>query len=491
MPNVGKEEITGAHDTEIPTEFVDYMTSGWREQEIELVPVPHLDRLSARRALLSNAFPGETLVIPTGRIQWRSYGAPYPFRGGSDLLWLTADQDPNSVLVMHPITGGHDAVLYVDPRHDPASGVGYLDRILGEVWQGRCLSPEEKTTVLGVQTRPIGDLPTVLRRAGRNTRVLRGYDAGIDRGLLPATEENAAHDALLASVLAELRLRKDDWELAQLQEAVDITVRGFEDVARALPSDRAVSERLLEGIFATRARHDGNGVGYNSIVAAGAHSTILHWGRNDGPVRPDGILLMDMGAEARSCYTADVTRVLPVSGTFTTAERDVYDIVHAARDAGLAAMAPGVAFDDVNLACRRTLTEGLRDLGVLKCGVEEAMQDKRQPYRRWTLCAFGHMLGLDVHDCGHARPEYYGQGVLGEDHVLTMEPGLYLQPHDELVPEGLRGIGVRLEDDVRVTADGVQVLSAALPVGARETETWLAAQREAGPRLPGGHGPTA
>ncbi|WP_406280778.1 aminopeptidase P family protein [Embleya sp. NBC_00896] len=491
MGNIGKEELTGAHDTEIPAEFVEYMTSGRREQETVLVPVPQLDRMAARRAALSNAFPGETLVVPTGRIQWRTFGGPYPFRGGSDLLWLTADQDPNSVLVMHPIAGGHDAVLYVDPRHDPASGVGYLDRILGEAWQGRCLSPEEKSTVLGVHTRPIGELPAALGRAGATVRVLRGYDATIDRGLLPATEENAARDALLASVLAELRLEKDDWELAQIQEAVDITVRGFEDVARQLPTDRAISERLIEGIFATRARHDGNGVGYSSIVAAGANSTILHWGRNDGVVRPDGIILMDMGAEARSCYTADVSRVLPASGTFTTAERDVYDIVYAAHQAGLAAMAPGVAFQDIDLACKRVQAEGLRDLGVMKCGVEEALEDKRQPYRRWTLCAFGHMLGLDVHDCGHARPEHYGQGVLRENQVLTMEPGLYLQPHDELVPEGLRGIGIRIEDDVRVTGDGVQVLSAALPAASREVESWLAAQREAGPRLPGHDGPAA
>lgn len=491
MGNVGKEELTGAHDNDIPAAFVDYMTGNWRERETTLVPVPHAERTAARRAALSHAFPGETLVVPTGRIQWRSYGAPYPFRGGSDLIWLTADQDPNSVLVLHPIGGGHDAVLYVDPRHGPASGVGYLDRILGEVWQGRCLSPEEKSAVLGVQARPIGELPAVLGRITGPVRVLRGYDTGIDREVLPATAENAVRDALLASVLAELRLPKDDWELAQLQEAVDITVRGFEDAARVLPSERVLSERLLEGVFATRARHDGNGVGYASIVAAGAHATTLHWVRNDGVVRPDGLLLMDMGAEARSCYTADVTRTWPVSGGFSAAERDVYDIVHAARDAGLAAIAPGVAFEDIDLACKRVQIEGLRDLGLVKVGVEEALADKRQPYRRWTLAAFGHMLGLDVHDCGHARPEHYAQGVLRERHVLTMEPGIYLQPHDELVPEGLRGIGVRIEDDVRVTADGARVMSHALPVAAADVEAWLAAQREAGPRLPGDDGHTA
>lgn len=132
----------------------------------------------------------------------------------------------------------------------------------------------------------------------------------------------------------------------------------------------------------------------------------------------------------------------------------------------------------------RVLAEGLRDLGILNCSVDEAMDSNSQVHR-WTLPGFGHMLGLDVHDCGHASPEAYSAGVLRENYVLTMEPGLYLQPHDELVPVELRGIGVRLEDDVLVTGDGVRVLSRALPTSPREIETWLAAQREAGPRDPG------
>lgn len=487
MPNIGREEISGAHDANLPQQFLDFMVAGWREEAIDLTPVPQVKNLAQRRARLSAAFPGDTLVIPTGNIRSRTFGAPYLFRGGSDFLWLTGDQDPNSVLVMHPTPTGHDAVLYVQPRSDTASGLAYLDRMGGEIWHGRRHSEREKSTVLEIDTRTLADLPDTVRRAASSgtTRVLRGYDARIDGSLPPTSAEHAPSDALLASVLSELRLEKDEWEIEQLRDAVDATVLGFEDVARRLPADTPVAERFVDGIFALRARYSGNGLGYSSVVGGGPRSTILHWSRNDGLVEPGQILLIDMGVENVNGYTADVTRVLPVSGTFTTAQRDVYDIVHASRCAGLAVMAPGVEFRTVHLTCMSVLAEGLRDLGILKSGVDEALDKNSQVYRRWTLHGFGHMLGLDVHDCGHARPEAYAEGVLRENYVLTMEPGMYLQPHDELVPAELRGIGVRLEDDVLITGDGARVLSESLPTSSREIEAWLVAQRGAGPRMPG------
>jgi Xaa-Pro aminopeptidase len=246
-----------------------------------------------------------------------------------------------------------------------------------------------------------------------------------------------------------------------------------------------VSERLLEGVFGLRARHDGNDVGYSSIVGSGGHGAILHWTRNDGRTAPGDLLLMDMGVENRQLYTADVTRTLPVNGRFTPLQRQVYDIVHRAQQAGIDAVKPGVKFEDIHQTCMRALTEGLADLGVLPVSVDEAMSKEATLYRRWTLHGFGHMLGLDVHDCARARSERYRKGTVEEGYVLTVEPGLYFQPEDELVPAELRGIGIRIEDDVLVTAAGARNLSAGLPRSADEVEAWLAAQRETGPRLPG------
>ncbi len=484
MANIGREELSGAHDARIPKKFLDLMLLGWRDEPVDTTPVAHAANLAARRAKLSAAFPGEALVAPTGNIRSRTFGAPYLFRAGSDFLWLTGDQEPNSVLVMHPNGDGHDAVLYVQPRSDASSGLQYLDRVDGEIWHGRRFSPQEKSQILQIQTAGLTELPATLRGLTGSVRVLRGYDEVIDRSLLPVTADNVERDALLAAVVSELRLVKDEWELAQLRNAVDATILGFQDVARRLPADLPTPERVIDGTFEWRARVNGNTVGYSSVVGGGERTAILHWAHNTGVVSPGQTLLMDMGVENDNCYTADITRVLPVSGTFSTAQRDVYDIVHASRCAGLEKVAPGVPFREIHLTCMRVLAEGLSGLGILPGSVDEAMDPESTVYRRWTLHGFGHMLGLDVHDCGHSRPEAYGDGVLAENQVLTMEPGLYLQSHDELVPAELRGMGVRIEDDVLVTATGNTVLSAALPTDSHEIESWLATQREAGARTP-------
>ncbi|MEU7864054.1 M24 family metallopeptidase [Nonomuraea sp. NPDC049141] len=312
----------------------------------------------------------------------------------------------------------------------------------------------------------------------------RGVRCGLDPRVDAVVPTTGIRDRELAAAISELKLVKDEWEIAQLQDAIDATVRGFEDVARVVPADRGVSERLIEGVFGLRARHDGNDVGYGSIVCAGPHATILCWKRNDGLTVPGQLLLMDMGIENNHLYTADVTRTLPVSGAFSPLQREVYDIVYASQQAGMEAIKPGVKVADVHLTCMRVLAEGLAELGVLRVSADEAMDPASMLYRRWTLHSFGHMLGIDVHDCAAARPDHYREGELSAGNVLTVEPGLYFQPEDDMVPAELRGVGIRLEDDILVTAEGAVNLSVGLPRRAEEVEAWLATQRDAGPRLP-------
>ena len=480
------EVRTESHDPDFPEAFLQFMRSGWRDEALAVTPRAEVPNHAKRRAALSDAFPGETLVIPTGPEKTRANDTEYPFRPGSDFVYLTGDHDPDSVLILRPTGSGHEATLYTRQRSSKQTDEFFRSRD-GELWVGRRHTLAEKATELGLQTAPYAELGRALADcAPARTRVLRGLDPNIDRTIRAYDpDQGGARDRELAAVISELKLVKDEWEVSQLQAAIDATVLGFEDVARVLPADRPVSERLLEGIFGLRARHDGNDVGYSSIVGAGAHATILHWIRNNGTTKPGELLLMDMGVEGRHLYTADVTRTLPVSGTFTPLQRQVYDIVHASQQAGMDAVRPGVQFRDVHLTCMRVLAEGLDDLGLLPVSVDEAMDPQSTVYRRWTLHGFGHMLGIDVHDCSYARKESYRDGTLGEGYVLTVEPGLYFQPEDELVPEELRGIGVRIEDDVLVTADGARNLSAGLPRSSAEVETWLAVQREAGPRLPG------
>jgi len=478
-----------AHDPDYPERLREFMRTGWRETAREAAPAPEAERYAARRAALSAAFTGQTLVIPTGPEKIRANDVSYQFRPGSDFVWLTGERDPDSVLILRPAGAGHDATLYIRPRSPKDTDEFFRDRVNGELWIGRRATLAEKSAELGIGSAPLAELPRALAGcAPATTRVLRGLDPVVDRAVRRYDEpggEAGARDRELARTLSELKLVKDGWEIAQLRAAVDATVLGFEDAARVLPADRPISERRFEGAFTARARHDGNDVGYGSIVAGGSHATILHWTRNDGMVGPGDLLLADMGVEGHHYYTADVTRTLPVSGRFTAAQRRIYELVLAAQQAGLDAVKPGLKWEDLALTVNRVLAEGLAGLGLLPCSVDEALDQQSAVYRRWTLHGFGHLLGIDVHDCVNARQERYRKGTIEEGFVFTVEPGLYFQPEDELVPAELRGVGIRIEDDVWCTAEGAVNLSAGLPRDPGQVESWLAVQRAAGPRLPG------
>jgi Xaa-Pro aminopeptidase len=276
---------------------------------------------------------------------------------------------------------------------------------------------------------------------------------------------------------------KDDYEVEQLRAAVAATQEGFEAMIAALPEavEKGRGERWLEGVFALHARHRGNGVGYDSICAAGDHANTLHWIRNTGELREGELVLIDAGVEVDSLYTADVTRTLPVDGTFTEAQREVYDAVLAAQEAGLAAVRPGNRFSDVHDAAIRVVAEHLEAWGLLPDGVTaEDTLDKEhgQYHRRWMVHGTSHHLGLDVHDCALATREEYMDAELRPGMVLTVEPGLYFKADDLKAPERFRGIGVRIEDDVLVTADGHENLSAGMPRTAEDVEAWIARVQE-------------
>ena len=221
-------------------------------------------------------------------------------------------------------------------------------------------------------------------------------------------------------------------------------------------------------------RLDGNDNGYPSIVASGAHACVFHWIRNDGELRDGELVLIDAGVEAESLYTADITRTFPINGKFTPAQRKIYSLVYAAQEAGMKAVKPGAKFRDFHVAASEVLARGLEEMGVLPIPAEESLKPDVGLHRRWTVHGTGHMLGMDVHDCAHARKEAHPEGILKEGMILTVEPGLYIQPDDMLFPAEYRGIGVRIEDDVLVTKDGYKNLSSAMPRHPDEIEAWMA-----------------
>ncbi|GLY32658.1 aminopeptidase P family protein [Kineosporia sp. NBRC 101731] len=454
QPGTGRPAWSGTRPPRLVNQsvgFQNWIAQGWGDRDVPAPVDPAAARAAAaHRARLSAALPGRTIVLSAGLLKARNADADYAFRADSDFVWATSCQVDGAVLVMTPSGSGHDAVLYLPPPARPGEKDFYASPAHGELWVGPSAGIEAWQAAL--------DLPV---------RAISAY-----------VPPEAAHDldaiAQIAEVTSDLRMIKDDWEIAQLREAIDATVGGFAAVAGELPRvlSENLSERWLQGTFDRHARTFGNGPGYATIVGSGPHAPILHWVRCDGPILPGETLLLDMGVEANSLYTADVTRTIPAGGTFTQTQRAVHDLVEASHRAGMDQVRPGAEYSDFHFASMEVIAQGLHDWGLLPVSVDEALAPEGQQHRRYLACGVGHHLGLDVHDCGKSDYEKYQGAPLAPGMVLTVEPGLYFHAHDETLPPELRGIGVRIEDDLLVTQTGHEVLSGALPIDAAGLEQW-------------------
>lgn len=462
-PNVTEVPDQNANRSTTPSSevFREYIASGWAPRE-DVLPAPREQApfAAARRATLSASHVGERIIVAAGGLKQRSNDTEYPFRAHTAFSWLTgwgSDSEPDAVLVMEPKdsgqgTPGHDTTLYFRERAGRDSDEFYANSSIGEFWIGPRPSLKQVAADLGLATADLADLSP--------------EDAAA--ALLPLGTE-------LARDLSEMRLVKDAWEIAEMRKAIAATALGFADIARVLPSiaGNVRGERLVEGAFSSRARLEGNGVGYDTIAASGAHACILHWTTNDGTVNTGDLILIDAGVELDSYYTADITRTIPVSGTFSPVQREVYEAVRAAADAAFAIVKPGIQFKDIHATAMAVIAEKTAAWGMLPVSAEEATLPDNQHHRRYMVHGTSHHLGLDVHDCSQARRDMYMDGILEPGMVFTIEPGLYFQPDDLTVPEEFRGIGVRIEDDILVTATGAENLSVGIPRTANEVEAWV------------------
>lgn len=467
--------------TPISEAFRDFIQTGWAPAPSpSATPWDHMVHVHERRRRLSGDFPGVSLIIPAGVPKQRSNDTDYPFRPHSAFAYLTgwgARATPGSVLLGSPADQGHSWTLYVSPPAPRTSDEFYANPAVGEFWTGRRPGLEEVGAWMDTPTRDLAlwSLDAVDARA---TAIIQDADPALTRELRDARgAEDSSGDDRLAEVISEMRLVKDDYEIAELKAAIAATHRGFQDIVNSLPQalSHPRGERVIEGAFHARARAEGNDVGYGTIAASGHHACILHWVTNDGPVTPGDLLLVDAGVERDSLYTADITRTLPVSGTFTPEQRQVYDAVLEAADAAFAAVKPGAIFRDIHQAAMTVIAARVSEWGLLPVGLEEALAPEGQHHRRYMIHGTSHHLGLDVHDCAQARREMYLEGELRPGMVFTIEPGLYFQPDDETVPPQWRGVGVRIEDNILVTETGAVNLSAALPRTAQDIEAWLGA----------------
>lgn len=485
--------------------FRKFMTTGWAEPDRITEALPSSAYTAARREAIGRRFPGERLVFPAGAHKQRANDLDYAFRPNTSFAYFTGlgeDYDPDAVLVLDPVSPDspeakqgltHTPSLYIHQPADHSTKDFYMSAEYGEYWIGPRPGMAEFQTMTGIETHDLSQLADAVGKdvgvdGGVQVRVIREADPAVNEAVQSARtaggfddpDANDQADAELHQACAEVRVIKDEYEIEQMRQAVEATHHGFNEVLKHLDEavDTPRGERLIEGWFEGNARFEGNNVGYDTIVATGEHAPRLHWMRNNGTPHSGDLLLMDAGVEVNDLYTADITRTFPLNGKFSPLQRRVYDAVFAAQQAAFEACVPGAKFSVIHDTCMRVTAEKLHELGLLPVSVEESLSPEGQQHRRWLACGVGHHLGLDCHDCAQARDSEYFDAELKPGMVFTIEPGLYFQSDDLLVPPEYRGIGVRIEDDVLMTERGPVWLSEAIPRTADAVEQWMADMRE-------------
>ncbi|UJP06663.1 MAG: Xaa-Pro aminopeptidase [Nitrosomonas sp.] len=408
-------------------------------------------------------------VIPTAPERLRNRDAHYPYRFDSYFYYLTGFREPEAVLVLVAANDKTPVkhILFCRQKDQER-----------EIWDGFRYGPEAAKTIFGFdEAHPIDQLDELLPKLlADQTAVYTalGLDAAWDQrviGWLNRVREQArtgvaAPEQIRDSrvLLDEMRLIKDTGELQVMQRAADISAQAHQRAMQTVRPGMREFEIEAELLY-TFYRHGAQAPAYTSIVAGGANACVLHYVQNDAELKSGDLLLIDAGCELDG-YASDITRTFPVNGKFTAAQRDVYQLVLAAQAAAIAQVQPEKRWNDPHQAALHVLAQGFIDLGLCQGSVDAVLES--EDYKRFYMHRTGHWLGMDVHDAG----EYKQKGewrALQPGMVLTVEPGCYIRPADN-VPEHFWNIGIRIEDDVVVTPLGHEILTQAAPKTIAEIE---------------------
>jgi len=428
-----------------------------------------------RQQLLEAMGPNAVAILVGGRLAVRSADTEYPFRQDSDFWYLTGFDHPDAVAVLST-RQEPTYTLFVQPR-DPSA----------EIWNGYRPGVEGAVADYGAdeahsREELLTKLPELLRGAERLYHAL-GRDAEIDARVISLQDEirRQSRGGVLPArelidprlLVHEMRLVKSPAEIDLMQTAAAISYEAHERAARLAWPGRFEYELEAELAHAFRAR-GGAGPAYGIIVGGGVNATILHYVRNDQRLGPGEAVLIDAGVEYAG-YASDVTRTYPVGGRFEPPARDLYEVVLEAQEAAIAASGPGRTLPEIHRVAVRKLVEGMVDLGLLEGEVDGLIES--EAYRRYYMHGTSHWLGLDVHDVGayvtrdaggEARPRPLEPGM-----AYTIEPGIYVARDDSEAPESFRGIGIRIEDDVVITENGVLNLNRDIPKSVADIEAWV------------------
>jgi len=418
-----------------------------------------------RRARLINLMRRGIAVIPTAPEVLRNGDAHYPYRYDSHFHYLTGFDEPEAVLVLVagqglPANGSPQAILFCREKN--------MER---EIWDGFRRGPEAAHTEFGFDaTFPISQLDDKLTELMGNQSALfhpLGAHAVWDDRILELrarvqaqarngiTAPNEIHDVRM--LLDEMRLIKDSEELSTMRRAAAISTAAHIRAMRATRPGRMEYEIEAELLHEFR-RSGAQAPAYTPIVAGGANACVLHYIGNNAALRDGDLLLIDAACEVDG-YAADITRTFPVNGQFSAAQKDVYEVVLAAQAAAIGAARPGVRWNEPHDAALRVLAQGMIDLGLCRGSLDAVLES--EGYKRFYMHRTGHWLGMDVHDVGAYKQDDNWR-ILQPGMALTVEPGCYIRPADD-VPQAFWNIGIRIEDDVVITAEGCEVLTEAAP----------------------------
>jgi len=378
--------------------FMKFIASQWEDKPASTAKRWEVaDYAQARRERLAKLYPGKLILIEAGSMKVRSNDTEYRFRADTAFTYFTgwgSETVPDSVLIIDARKKTLKTRLYLRPTAGRDTNEFFANSMIGEFWTGPRPTLEDIQTQLGIPTYDIKKLEEHLKDWPK-----------------PLSMKNAG----FAEKVSAMRFVKDDYEIKQMRQAIEVTARGFADIAKA--------------------------------------------------------------CELNSLYTADITRTIPASGKFSKEQRWVYEAVLEAADAAFAIVKPGIKFREIHNAAIAVIAKKVAELGLIPVSAEDALKEENQHHRRYMVHGTSHHLGLDVHDCAKARREHYQDGILEPGMVFTIEPGLYFHADDLTVPKAYRGIGVRIEDNVLVTENGCENLSGLLPRKVEEVESWFAANQ--------------
>ncbi|AKS41419.1 aminopeptidase P N-terminal domain-containing protein [Wenzhouxiangella marina] len=422
-----------------------------------------------RRRLMTEAGEHALILVPAAPEHLRNGDSHYPYRQDSDFLYLTGLSEPEAVLAMAPGRAGGEQILFCRPR-DPER----------ERWDGPRLGLEGAVEQLGVDDAfPIADLDDILPGLMEGcARVYHpvGKDPAFDQRVMDwrkrlreqrRGEKGPGEIVSLEYLLHEQRLVKSREEIRCMQRAARISAQA---IVRAMQQCRpGMNESEIMAELLHEYQRNGCPPAYQPIVAGGSNALVLHYISNNQALADGDLLLIDAGCEFDG-YAADISRTFPVNGRFTAEQKAAYEVVLSAQAAAIDQVRIGRPFEAYHEAAVRRLTEGLVELGLLAGGVDGLIES--EAYRRFYMHKTGHWLGLDVHDVGDYRIDEQSR-VLEKNMVVTVEPGLYIGSDDD-IPAGFRNIGIRIEDDIRVTDGEPENLTAGVPREVADIEGLMA-----------------